>query len=482
MSDSGLLVAGPPRGGAKGWSLTLLVAVAVLAPAAVLLALAAGAWPLPALLAVATALCLWSLADIRMTFPLGVLLATFVDYKSGHLTLQLTVVCAWLAWTSLLLLWRSAWKGWACPRSGITAGLGVWLGVCAFGVVNGLLHGNNPRYLGLELAAALWPAMGLGVIQVRGGRGVAYAGLALVAIGLVHAGFGLTMLQVYRQRLGGIYFTTLTGMVAVGLWTAALLAPRWRVRWLCLLGMVPMLAHLLFSFTRGYWLGFLAGLAVATALAWRSLGRLEPAARARRLLLIPALLLVCALTLGLSILYFGKGDLPASVGRRFSASFSTEMSSETVSNIFRLAEYERAAHDALQAPVLGKGFGYAIYSRNPLDGTVHVQWYVHNYYLLTWLKLGLVGLIAFGFLIWTLIRVARRAAEEHPSWLSRAWAVAAIAVTVQVLVILLTNFSLADVSTSFVMAYVWGVLWVVAGDARTPRRAGEGAEPPPAHG
>ena len=458
---------GPAAGGpaAKGWSWVLLIGAATLAPVVLLLALATDAWWPLLLLCGAAALGTWSLVDVRAAFVVAVLLATFVDYNSGRLTLELSVLCAWLAWTALLLLWRSAWKGWVLPPSGMLPGLLVWLGACTLGTTVGLLSGNRMQDLGLELAAALWPALGLGMIQVFGRKSAVYAGLALVAIGLAHTGFGLTMLQIYHQRLGGVYFTTVTGIVAVWLWTVALLAPKRRIRMLCLLGMVPMLAHLLFSFTRGYWLGCFAGLIVATVLSWRTLRRFEPSARSRRLLLLPALLVIMAATVGLSGLYFGGGDLGSSIGRRFGSSFSTEVSGETLSNVARLDEYDRAIGAALESPLIGKGFGYTIITKDLLTGAITEHWVIHNYYLLTWLKLGLLGLAAFGFLLWRQIRAALRFVEEDSSWLGRVWAIAAVAVTCQVLVILLTNYSLANVNTAFTFAYVWGVFWAIRSDA-----------------
>jgi O-antigen ligase/polysaccharide polymerase Wzy-like membrane protein len=321
------------------------------------------------------------------------------------------------------------------------------------------------RDIGLEIAAALWPALGLGMIQIYNRRSAVYAGLGLVAIGLIHTGFGLTMLQIYHRRLGGIYFTTVTGIVAIGLWAAALQTPSRKVRVLCLLGMAPMLTHLLFSFTRGYWLGFLAGFAAVTARSWRSLGRFEPGLRWRRIRLVPALLVTLLLTIGGSVLYFGRGDLLSAVGGRFGSSFSTEVSGETLSNVIRLAEYDRAIGAALESPVIGRGLGFTITTREPLTGAIREQWFVHNYYLWLWLKLGIPGLAAFGFLLWRFVRAANRTAARDPDWMVRVWAAFAIAVTVQVLVILLTNYSLADVTTAFVFAYVWGVFWSLRGEA-----------------
>lgn len=446
-------------GEAKRGSLALLVAAALVAPAVLLLGLATDAWPTLLLLAGAAALVAWSLIDVRSTFLTAVLLSTFVDTASGRLALELAVVGAWLAWTFLLVSWRAAWRGWVSPPPEMVPGLVIWLGACALGVLVGILHGSRPQIIGIELAAALWPLLGLVLMQAYDRKSLVYAGVGLIGIGLIHTVFGLTMLAIYQQRLGGVYFITVTGIVLVGLWTVTLLAPSRRFRIACLLAMVPMLAHLVFSFTRGYWLGCIAGLVVATVLSWKSLGRFDHPVRWRRLLMIPALGVVIAVTLGVSALVFGGGELLAAIGGRFSSSFSTQATTESLSNVIRLAEYDRAIGEALRSPIVGNGFGFMFVTRDPFLGTPREQGFVHNYYILTWLKLGIVGLLAFGMLVWWWGRAALKAAGEESDWFSRAWAIATVAMTGQILVILVTNYSLADVNTAAVVAFVWGVFW-----------------------
>ncbi|HSQ60511.1 MAG TPA: O-antigen ligase family protein [Acidobacteriota bacterium] len=449
-----------PSGRRTPWVLAM-----VAAPLLLLAALVVDPWWAPMLILGAAALAAWSLADVRSAFVVGVLLATFVDYTTGRLTFQFAVLAAWLAWTLLVLLWRSAWVGIVRPPAEMLPALAIWLAACAFGVVHGVLRGHSLRSMGVEVAAALWPLLGIGMMQAFGRRSLSYAALGLVGIGLIHTVFGLTMLQIHQQRLGGIYFTTVTGVAAVGLWTAALLAPSGRTRGLCLAAMIPMLAHLLFSFTRGYWLGFVAGIAVASLLAWRNLGRFAPRERSRRLLAVPVLMGVVAVTLALSALYFGPGDLVGAIGGRFGSSFSTELSTETLSNVIRLEEFDRSIGAALESPVLGRGLGFTFVTRDLVTRSLKDQWYVHNYYLLLWLKLGVIGLAAFAVLVWSFTRTALRAADSEPSWMARAWSIAAVATTAQILVILLTNFSLADVNTASVVGYVWGGFWAWRADA-----------------
>jgi hypothetical protein len=464
MNDSG--AATPAEPAANRWrSALLLVAAAALAPAVLVLGLATDAWPLMALAASVVALCAWSLVDIRSAFLVAVFLGTFVDYNTGRLALEMGVVIAWLAWTTLVLVWRGVFVGWVRPPAEMAPGLVIWLGACALGVLVGVLHGNRPQIIGIELAAALWPFLGLGPLQAYDRKSLAFAGAGLIGIGLIHTAFGLTMLGIYQRRLGGVYFTTVTGIVLVGLWTVTLLAPSRRVRIVCLLAMVPMLAHLVLSFTRGYWLGCLAGLAVATALSWQSLTKFDRPVRSRRLLMIPALGAVVVATLAVSALVFGGDKLLAAIGGRFGSSFSTEATGEALSNVIRIAEYDRAVAAALRSPVVGSGFGSSFLMRDPFLGTPQQQGFVHNYYLLIWFKLGIVGLLAFGVLVWQFVRAALRAAGDESNWFPRAWAIATIAVTCQVLVILATNYSLADVNTAFVFAFAWGVFWATRAGA-----------------
>lgn len=464
--------AGPERAAAPNAPRTPWVLAMVTAPLLVLAALAAVPWWAPLLVALAAGLVVWSLADVRSAFVVAVLLATFVDYTTGMLTLQLAVVSGWLAWTLLVLLWRSAWTGIVRPPAELLPAIGIWLAACAFGVVYGVLRGNDLRSMGVEVAAALWPLFGIGMMQAFGRRSLPYAALGLVVIGLIHTVFGLTMLQIYQQRLGGIYFTTVTGVAAVGLWTASLLAPSGRTRLLCLAAMAPLLAHLLFSFTRGYWLGFVAGIVAASILAWRNLGRFAPRERARRLLAVPVLTGVVGATLVLSALYFGPGDLVGAIGGRFGSSFSTELSNETLSNVIRLEEFDRAIGAALESPILGRGLGFTFVTRDFVTRSLKEQWFVHNYYLLLWLKLGVIGLAAFAVLVWRFLRSALRVSDTEASWTVRAWSIAVVACTVQMLVILLTNFSLADVNTASVMAYLWGGFWAWRADPAVPREVG----------
>jgi hypothetical protein len=437
----------------------LLWILAISLPAALVVGVAAGMGNLLALALGGAALLVWSLVDVRVTFLTAVLAASFVDYSGGRLTLELGIVCAWLAWTGMILFWRHAWVGWKRPPAGVLLPLAVWGGACALGLILGFLNGNSTKFLGLEILAAGWPFLALGVMQVYRQRDLGFVLKWMFAIGLGHTVYGMVMLRIIGHRIGNVYFTTIPAIIAVGFWIGALFSPRPALRFLFLLGMVPLLTHLFFSFTRGYWLGFIVAIVVSTILTWRALNRSGTRAMPRIAGASAGMTLALLLMGSVAVLYVGGGDVFESAGRRFGSSFSSDASGETASNIFRLVEYAEALQAIFESPVVGHGFGHTIEFRDPFLGDRSNPWFIHNYYLYAAVKMGVLGLLAFGFLIWRLLRNAQRLMARDIPWQTRAWAIGCIAVTLQVLAILLTNFNMAEVNTAFLVAFAWGVLW-----------------------
>jgi O-antigen ligase len=435
------------------------------------LAVAAGLGPLALALAGVAAAALWSVHDIRVAYLIAVLLASFVNTAGGHLMLQLAAVYGWLAWCAILTLWRAGWQPVKLPPRPVLVALAVWTAACVFGVVLGFLRGNSPRYLGLEFMGSAWPVLALLVCQVQDRRTLMAAGAGLVLISLVHTVFGITWLEILRQRIGGVYFTTVPGFTAVGLWAVAILAPQARVRRGANALLVPLVVHQFLSFTRGYWLGILAGLAVATGLAWWEAGRARRWESLRRARVLLGSMAVVIAAVALSARLFGQGALLEGASNRLKSSFSVQASAETGSNIMRLLEYSVAIDAARQSPILGRGFGFLIHGRDPFTGKRFLEGVIHNLYVFLWLKLGIVGLAAFGFLMWRFLASALRYERSEPDWLPRAWGVAAIAMTVQGLVICLTNYSLIDFCTGIYLAYVWGTACALMATA-APRSAG----------
>jgi len=450
-------------GSRAGWLVIPLIVIAIVA------ALAAQTGGLIAVGVVAVLCMAWSLRDPRVGFVILVALASFVNYSAGRLLLELGVVYGWLLWMALVIWWRSAWM----PGVELPRGMGVpmvcWALACVFGAIIGLLGGNNTHYLGIQFAGALWPLMSVLMCQALSRKNLIGAGVGLVLLSLAHLVFGLTAIRAAHERLGGVYFTPVPGQVAMLLWAACLLAPRLRWRMACLVFLALLLIHQIFSFTRGYWLGILAGIAVATVLCWVSE---RPAARAsmvRRAGALTGALAAALAVLLVSSTLLGGSSLMQAAGRRFGSSFSLEASSETASNVMRLLEYSQALDSARQAPLTGKGFGFAFVIVDPFLGGRTVDMLVHNYYLYITLKMGLIGLAAFFFLFWRFFRATIPPLRDEHDWLSRTWLIAAIAMTVQVLVICLTNYSLNDANTGATFAFLWAGAWAILSERRRRR-------------
>jgi O-antigen ligase len=421
--------------------------------------IAADAIAIPAAAVAIVLLVYFSLRDVRFAYMALVGLAAFVDYGGGFLTRWLSIVCAWAVLLGILMLWRSSWKTVVFPRASVGVPVAIWIAWACFGALNGWLKSNNEQHLGLEFLGALWPLIGLVAMQLFGRENLGYVLVGLVVVTLPQVPYGLIEMKKEGIRIGGVYFICLTGLAAMGLWVCALLTPSRRVRFVALLASMPLLLHVLLSFTRSFWLGFLVALGAAAVLVWWNLGWHEPEVRWRRMLHIPVFAGLLGLTALVGIAVSGEKDLLGGIGRRFGTSFSTEANWETASNFFRLVEYDEAISWAKQSPIVGQGFGHMHVLRDPFFGTRFLEGTVHDYYLFLWLKLGAVGLAAFALLIgstlWAAFGVARRASD----WKVRAWAIGTIAITVQVLTISVANYPLGDVNAGFYLGTIWGVLW-----------------------
>ena len=415
---------------------------------------------------------LLTLRDLRIGFLIGVAMASFVNYESGLLAPQLGAVSAWTAFLALLTFWNKRWNTWVSPPRAMQAALWVWGAITVYGVVCGFLVGNNPRFLGIDAAGVAMPFFGLLVCQVFTRRSLVLAGLGLLAIAFLHVTYGLAGFVQVHERLGGLYFTPLPGIVAVGLWTMAWVAPKATWRLLAFALLIPLLIHQLFSFTRGYWLGIFAGVAVSSILCWREVVSRGLRHLMRSAAILGGAVLVTIALLTVSAAVLGGNDLLSAAGRRLGSSFSSETSVETGSNVMRLMEYSLAIDAGRVAPVTGRGLGFGYVFVDPFRGSRTPDRVVHNYYLFLWLKLGLFGLGGFLFFVWRTLRTTIGAARRESDWLARTWLITAAAMTVQLLVISTTNYSLNDATTAGPASFIWGVAWALAATS-VPRAAGQ---------
>lgn len=393
--------------------------------------------------------------DFLFSFLLVVGVATFVDYGGGALTSQLTLLTLGIVFMLFCYLMARRSEALVLQRTPLTVSLVLYTGLTTLNFLRGLMIGNSLRYASLELFVGLALASCLLVANFRVDRSRVVTMLAgLWIIGLAHVVLGLYVFFLIHARTGGIYFTAVPGLVAVLLFNFALRGTSPRARWLPMLAMLPLITHQLLSFTRGYWLGLMAGVVWSVAVfgGWGA-GSGQRWMRIARLL--GGLVLISAVAAEiLSVLY----DIPglADVAwRRLSTSTGTEVTGETASNISRLLEYDHVLRDIAATPWLGRGLGYFFVTRDPFLQTLNEQWYVHQNYLLVWLKQGLLGL---GLFIATLVAAVsaglrgRRLAEP---W-AAAWCAGTAAATVFVMVMANMHYPLAEVNSTFPLALMWG--------------------------
>jgi hypothetical protein len=392
--------------------------------------------------------------DFLSSFLLVVGAATFVDYTHGMLTAELALLSVGIVF--MLFCYLMAYRGEALvlQRTPLTVSL-LYTGLTTLNFLRGLAVGNSARYAGLELLAALALASCLLFANLRMDRPRTIAILvSLWCIGLGHVALGLEVFARIHTRTGGVYFTAVPGLIAILLFNFALRGTTLRQRWLPILAMLPLITHQLLSFTRGYWLGLMAGVAWSAAVyVGRGAGTRGRLAQASRL--VGGLALTAVAAGAILSFAFDIPGLAVGVWRRLSTSTATEFNSETASNIFRLLEYDRVLRDIAATPWLGRGLGYFFTSRDPFFHTLHEQWYVHQNYLLVWLKQGVPGLVLFVTTLVLAVSAGLRGGRLAEPW-AAAWCAGTAAATVYVMVFANMHFPLAEVNSTFPLALMWG--------------------------
>lgn len=303
----------------------------------------------------------------------------------------------------------------------------------------------------LEMGLIVWLIVDLAADSTRRPAGPAANARAVLALlliaGLVQALIGiwqfglrgqgpehfLVLGQFYRaygtfeqpNPFGG--YMNLTALLAAGTAAGLILAPagfrraagsRWLWLAFVLICAGTAALALVFSWSRGAWLGFLAGAAVLILFS------------ARRLALGVALGFVAAAVLGTALLLGARAGFgPAlSIATRlggFGDEFAlgdvrgVDINDANYAVLERLAHWQAAVDMARDDLWTGVGFGNyeAAYQRYALINWPDALGHAHNYYLTLLSEVGLPGLLAYGFLwlsvFWQTARLSRRLASPE---------------------------------------------------------------------
>jgi O-antigen ligase len=214
--------------------------------------------------------------------------------------------------------------------------------------------------------------------------------------------------------------------------------------------------HQFLSFTRGFWLGLMAGTMFSVALyLWAGRGGdLGPRTRRSALMLgmLTGLSIIGGTVVAAAYGISGLGEIAAD---RLASSAGTENNLTNGSNIVRLMEYAIAFKHILQSPWIGHGLGFFYVKVEPISGHLVQQWFVHQNYILVWLKQGLIGLALFVNVLIATIRTGVKGARLEESW-QAAWCGGAAAVGVYLFIYAGVHFPLAEVNATFTAAMIWG--------------------------
>lgn len=410
--------------------------------------------------------------------------ATFVNNEGGSLTRDLSIVVVLLAYAGLGLLLAFRHGRWSFPASGFSLALGACLASTALSGLHGVLAGAPPKFIALEFLpmgalAVAWMAGGLrlGDAQLRNATRV------LIAVGLMHVALGLYSYVENKIRAGGVYFTPVPGLLALLLIHRLFHEDRplrWRLLDVLFIG--AFLLHQALSFTRGYWLGFLAALPLAVGL-YVGRGPGAPARLVRALGLLGGLAAVAAVALVAASAFYGWDDVLALIAERFASSVGLRPSSQTASNIARLAEFSVGFREIAAAPWFGHGLGHVVHVRSPIYNVTTSQWYIHQQYILTTLKQGAVGLALFLFVLGMAVRMGARGALRGTGP-TATWSAAAATATIHTAVVGLAHFPFAVMNVVVLLALFWGVALSRSGAAplrvtwrRSPAARGAGGAP-----
>ena len=393
--------------------------------------------------------------DFLTSCLIVVMWGSVIDYTTGQLTLEMSLLSIALVYMVFCyVLWQRA-DLLSFPSTPITRPMLLYQGLTLINFARGLMAGNSARYAGLELIAAWAIGCCLLVCNLRMQRAAIATALAwLCATGFVHAGLGLHSYAAFHGRRGDNSFEPVSGMVAALLLNFALREsrPRRVVLWLAL--MLPCVLHQLLSFTRGDWIALISS-TLFSVLVFSARGPGSGERWRRSALVVAGLGGLVAASGAIGALTFNISELWQTVGTRFASSTGTEYSYATQSNVWRLVELANALRHIHESPWFGKGLGYTILFTEPIFWSLHSEWFIHENYLLVWLKQGLVGLALFVWLLIAAVRTGLKGRNLPDRW-QASWCAGTAAVTFHLMIYSLVHFPLAEVNSCFALALMWG--------------------------
>jgi O-antigen ligase/polysaccharide polymerase Wzy-like membrane protein len=396
--------------------------------------------------------------DFIVAFLIVVAGSTFLNYQGdpGSLTKQMAILSIGIVWMLICYLLGNREEWVSIPITQFTAALGSYILWSLISAGRGVLAGHTMHALLLEAFPILAVGSAFLVANTfkskRDLRGVI---VTLIVIAYGSAAFGFYTFEKIRTHLTGVYFSIGPGLIAILLFNLALRARRlaYSLGWLAL--SLPLFLHQFLSFGRGMWLGNMAGMTVSILIFTLRRGAGGAWKRAGTLL---GILVGTGILGAIAIaLLYGQQDILIEAGARFATIGDTKPKLETLAIVARFVEYATVIPLILKQPWFGHGLGFEFFVATPATGKSTVQFWVHENYLLVWLKQGFVGLVLFVWMLWSAFWMSMRHSRRHDDPFESAWLATAAAGTVYLTVFAATDFPFDNVQPMFLLALLWGI-------------------------
>lgn len=317
-------------------------------------------------------------------------------------------------------------------------------GEVAFGALQSLFGIAPPSF---AVAAGIYRAYG------TFGQPNPYAGY-LEMVGLWLAALSLWAVSLLWRLMKRYRFARIAGVER----------SRWSRRWVLwilfwavttLFGAGVAFLGILLSFSRGAWIGVLAGLSVLIAFAPRY---------------VRIFLLALGLLGGMFLLSGGWASIPSPLRERFVQTVSqmrpfdvrdVQLTDANWAVVERMAHWQTAWEMFLDHPWTGVGAGnygvaFPLYSPHPLFRVA--RGHAHNYYLHVLAELGLPGLVAYLAVVGLGLVVGLQALRRARGAFERALGIGSLAVTVAILVHNLVE-NLHALHLSVQLFAIWALAW-----------------------
>jgi len=356
--------------------------------------------------------------------------------------------------------------GWAVRQAGTEAGkrlvrspagasLIVFMGLCVLSIVLVVVYGTSPLWWLRDLVRFSYLLLFFPIAGAARTRRDAIVILAsLLAVILYHAGLTITwyaqaihsttaLWQLSNQRVAihEIFaMATLVASYAVFLRSQS----RWAMLAALFMAFIGLTA-LGVSFTRGYWV---AAVFACTIVTFMSKGPVH------RVATFSVLILSGVVAGGVAVFSTKFFGIVAFMAERAST-VSSPLQALSVQE--RIAETRSVLEMLRTSPILGRGLGVEVSYMSPVKHFVISRPFLHNAYLFIWLKLGLVGLVAFLVFYFRGLRMTVLAARRASTPVIRGLFIAGAAILVSAIPLSFTSPQFYDKSSALVLALILGL-------------------------